>query len=152
MLAATAVVAKGFALVRAGTWLVVESPLQRAPVAVVFGGTPFRAIEAAKLYNDGSTRQVCLTEGIYSDSDAALAKLRIEVTPEHAYNRQVLESACPRNQRASRRRPRGPTGAICTRNARVPDVARLRTGRSLLALRDAPARRRSRRCRRHEAS
>jgi uncharacterized SAM-binding protein YcdF (DUF218 family) len=76
----------------AGTALVVESPLQRADVAVVFGGkTPFRAIEAAKIYQDGWTQQVWLTQGIYSGADAALAKMGIEVTPEHAYNRQVLE-------------------------------------------------------------
>jgi uncharacterized SAM-binding protein YcdF (DUF218 family) len=81
-----------FALSRAGTWLVVESPLQAAPAAVVFAGrTPFGAMEAARLYQAGWTRQVWLTEGIFSGADAALADMEIARTPEHVYNRQVLE-------------------------------------------------------------
>jgi uncharacterized SAM-binding protein YcdF (DUF218 family) len=80
------------AFLRAGTALVVESPLQHAPAAAVFGGkTPFRAIEAAKLYQQGWMQQVWLTEGIYSGADAAMAQMGIQVTPEYAYNRQVLE-------------------------------------------------------------
>jgi uncharacterized SAM-binding protein YcdF (DUF218 family) len=77
---------------RAGTALVVESPLQHAPVAVIFGGKlPFRAIEAAKIYNAGWTQQVWVTRGIYSGADAALAEMGIRVTSEDEYNRQVLE-------------------------------------------------------------
>ena len=91
-LAASAIAVAWFVFSRAGTWLIVETPLQQAPIAAVFGGkTPFRAIEAAKLYNAGWTRQVWLTQGRFSAADAALANLQIEVTPEHAYNRQVLE-------------------------------------------------------------
>ena len=81
-----------FALSHAGTFLIVEDPLQRAPAAVVFGGkTPFRAIEAARLYREGWAREVWLTEGGLSADDVALAELGIERTPEHVYNRQVLE-------------------------------------------------------------
>ena len=91
-LATGAIAVAWFVFSRAGTWLIVETPLQHAPIAAVFGGkTPFRAIEAAKLYNAGWTRQVWLTEGGFSTADAALASMGIEVTPEHAYNRQVLE-------------------------------------------------------------
>ena len=81
-----------FVLSHAGTWLVVEDPLQRARAAVVFGGkTPFRAMEAAKLYKDGWTREVWLTEGGLSADEVALKGFGVERTPEHAYNRQVLE-------------------------------------------------------------
>jgi uncharacterized SAM-binding protein YcdF (DUF218 family) len=81
-----------FAFSHAGTWLVVESPLQAAPVAVVFGGrTPFRAMEAARLYKAGWTRQVWLTEGIFSPAEAALTDMGITRTPDHVYDRQVLE-------------------------------------------------------------
>ena len=80
------------AFLRAGTALVVESPLQHAPVGAVFGGkTPFRAIEAARLYQQGWMQQVWLTQGIYSGADAAMEKLGIQMTPEYAYSRQVLE-------------------------------------------------------------
>lgn len=91
-LAAAAIAVGWFVFSRAGTWLIVETPLQPAPIVVVFGGkTPFRAVEAAKLYNAGWTRQVWLTEGGRTTADEALERMRIEVTPEHAYNRQVLE-------------------------------------------------------------
>jgi uncharacterized SAM-binding protein YcdF (DUF218 family) len=81
-----------FAFSHAGTWLVVEDPLQQARSAVVFGGkTPFRAMEAAKLYKGGWTREVWLTEGGLSADDVALARFGLERTQEHVYNRQVLE-------------------------------------------------------------
>lgn len=93
--AAIAAALAGLALLafsRAGTALVVESPLQHAPVAVVFGGKlPLRAIEAAKIYKAGWTQQVWVTQGIYSGADAALAEMGIDVTSESEYNRQVLE-------------------------------------------------------------
>jgi uncharacterized SAM-binding protein YcdF (DUF218 family) len=76
----------------AGRWLVVEDPLRHARCAVVFGGeTPFRAMEAAKLYEGGWTREVWLTEGGLSADDTALAQLGVERTHEYVYNRQVLE-------------------------------------------------------------
>jgi len=76
----------------AGTWLVVADPLQHARAAVVFGGkTPFRAMEAAKLYKGGWTSEVWLTEGGLSADDVALAQLGVERTQEYVYNRLVLE-------------------------------------------------------------
>ena len=80
------------AFARAGTALVVESPLEHAPVVAVFGGkVPFRAIEAARIYKAGWSEQVWVTQGIYSGVDAALAQMGIAVTPEYEYSRQVLE-------------------------------------------------------------
>jgi uncharacterized SAM-binding protein YcdF (DUF218 family) len=79
-------------LSHAGTSLVVEDPLQHAQAAVVFGGkTPFRAIEAARLYKGGWAREVWLTEGGWSADDVALAELGVQRTREYTYNRQVLE-------------------------------------------------------------
>jgi uncharacterized SAM-binding protein YcdF (DUF218 family) len=76
----------------AGTWLVVEDPLQHARSAVVFGGkTPGRAMEAATFYKGGWTSEVWLTEGGLLADDVALAWLGVERTQEYVYNRQVLE-------------------------------------------------------------
>src|SRR5580658_27697 len=81
-----------FACSRAGAWLVVEDPLEHAPAAAVFGGkTPFRAMEAAKLYKDGWTREVWLTEGGLSADEVALTQLGVDRPQEYVYNRQVLE-------------------------------------------------------------
>src|SRR5271170_6460904 len=77
---------------RAGAWLVVEDPLERAPSAVVFGGkTPFRAMEAAKLYKGGWAREVWLTEGGLSADEVALRQLGVERPQEYVYNLQVLQ-------------------------------------------------------------
>src|ERR1700730_375719 len=81
-----------FAFSHAGTWLVVEDPLQHARAAVVFGGkTPGRALEAATLYKGGWTSEVWLTEGGLSADDVALAQLGVERPQEYVYNRRVLE-------------------------------------------------------------
>ena len=80
------------ALTRAGTWLVVEDPLQHARAVVVFGGqVPFRAMEAASIYRQGWTNEVWLTQGGIYEEDLALARLGIDRPPEHAYSRQVLQ-------------------------------------------------------------
>jgi uncharacterized SAM-binding protein YcdF (DUF218 family) len=80
------------ALAHAGTSLVVEDPLEHASAAVVFGGrTPFRALEAARLYKAGWADEIWLTEGGWTSDDVALSELGVERTPEHVYNRQVLE-------------------------------------------------------------
>lgn len=80
------------ALIGAGTWLVVEDPLQSARAVVVFGGhVPFRALEAGAIYKQGWAREVWLTQGGVFEEDLALARLGIERTPEHVYSRQVLE-------------------------------------------------------------
>jgi uncharacterized SAM-binding protein YcdF (DUF218 family) len=77
---------------RAASWLVVEDPLDRAPSAVVFGGkTPFRAMEAARLYKVGWAREVWLTEGGLSADEVALRQLGVERPQEYVYNLQVLQ-------------------------------------------------------------
>jgi uncharacterized SAM-binding protein YcdF (DUF218 family) len=80
------------ALTAAGKWLVVADPLQHARSVVVFGGhVPFRAMEAAAIYNQGWAHEVWLTQGGVFVEDLELARLGIERTPEHVYSRQVLE-------------------------------------------------------------
>ena len=81
-----------FALTTAGTWLVVEDPLQPSRSVVVLGGhVPFRAMEAAAVYQRGWAREVWLTRGGVYEEDLALATLGIDRTPEHVYSQQVLE-------------------------------------------------------------
>jgi uncharacterized SAM-binding protein YcdF (DUF218 family) len=76
----------------AGTWLIVEDPLQPARAVVVLGGqVPFRAEEAAAVYRQGWAHEVWLTQGGVFADDVALATLGIERLPEVAYSRQVLE-------------------------------------------------------------
>ena len=89
---AAALVLGRLSLVAAGTWLVVEDPLQRARAVVVLGGNgPFRAIEAANLYKQGWAREVWLTRGRSSLEDATLEELGIHRPEEHVYSRMVLE-------------------------------------------------------------
>ena len=81
-----------FAFRQAGRLLVVEDALQPARAVVVFGGrVPFRAMEAGRLYKQGWTHEVWLTQGGNFSEDVVLAKLEIERTPEYAYSRMVLE-------------------------------------------------------------
>jgi hypothetical protein len=64
LLAATMLATAPFALTTAGTWLVVEDSLQPARSVVVLGRhVPFRAMEAAALYNQGWVSEVWLTQG-----------------------------------------------------------------------------------------
>jgi uncharacterized SAM-binding protein YcdF (DUF218 family) len=75
-----------------GTWLVVDDPLQPARSVVVLGGqVPFRAMEAAAVYQQGWTREVWLTQGGVHEEDLALEQLRIDRPPEHVYSQHVLE-------------------------------------------------------------
>jgi uncharacterized SAM-binding protein YcdF (DUF218 family) len=77
---------------RAGSWLVVEDPLQPARAVVVFGGqAPFRAMEAARIYRQGWTREVWLTQGAASEEDIALGKLGIERPSDSEISRRVVE-------------------------------------------------------------
>jgi len=79
-------------LAAVGSWLVVEDPLQPARAVVVFGGhVPFRAMEAAAIYQRGWTHEVWLTQGGVFEEDVVLGRLGIERTREHVYSRQVLE-------------------------------------------------------------
>jgi uncharacterized SAM-binding protein YcdF (DUF218 family) len=76
----------------AGTSLIVADAVQPAKAVVVFGGhVPFRAMEAAKVYKQGWTREIWLTQGGFHVEDMALARLGLERTPDHHYSHQVLE-------------------------------------------------------------
>jgi uncharacterized SAM-binding protein YcdF (DUF218 family) len=73
-------------------WLVVADALQPAAAMVVCGGgLPFRAMEAAALYQQGWAPQVWVTRGAAPAAEAALARLGVEVVGEAHYTRQVLE-------------------------------------------------------------
>ena len=75
----------------AGEWLVTEDPVKPALAAVVFGGqVPFRAMQAAALYNEGTVGEVWLTQGDVAAEDRKLAELGIERLPEFEYSRRVL--------------------------------------------------------------
>ena len=81
-----------FALIEAGAWLVVEDPLEPARAVVVLGGgAPLRAMEAAKLYNQGWAHEVWLTPTSLFSEDSGPAQPGIDRTPEHVYSRMVLE-------------------------------------------------------------
>src|SRR5437867_900169 len=76
----------------AGSWLIVEDPLQPAGAIVVFGGqVPFRAMEAARTYHQGWAREVWLTQSAASDEDVALDKLGIERPSDSEISRRVVE-------------------------------------------------------------
>ena len=67
-------------------------PLEPARAVVVLGGgAPLRAMEAAKLYNQGWAHEVWLTPTSLFSEDSGLAQPGIERTPEHVYSRMVLE-------------------------------------------------------------
>jgi len=75
-----------------GHWLVTSDGLASARAIVVLGGhVPFRAMEAARLYQAGWAREVWLTRGVVLDEVVALERLGIEIVGEDAYNREVLE-------------------------------------------------------------
>jgi uncharacterized SAM-binding protein YcdF (DUF218 family) len=81
-----------WALSGLGQWLIVADPLEPAQAIVVLGGgIPFRAMEAASLYQRGWAPQVWVTRAVDPAEETALARLGVEVVGEETYNRQVLE-------------------------------------------------------------
>jgi uncharacterized SAM-binding protein YcdF (DUF218 family) len=82
---------------RLGTALVVQDALARGrAIAVLGGGLPFRALEAAALYRQGWAPEVWVTRGPMLAGDEALARLAIDRPPDHEYSRRVLvKSAVP---------------------------------------------------------
>lgn len=74
-----------------GRWLVVNDELRPADAIVVIGGrAPFRAMEAARLFNAGLAPAVLLTHGTPTDEDLALRELGIERPADDDYSEQVL--------------------------------------------------------------
>lgn len=72
-----------------GRWLVVEDPLAKArAVAVLSGRMPVRAIEAAKLYRQGYSREVWLTHS--AEPGESLKAMGIAYEGEEVYSARVL--------------------------------------------------------------
>jgi uncharacterized SAM-binding protein YcdF (DUF218 family) len=72
-----------------GRWLEVQDPLQEATaIAVLSGRMPERALEAARIYNQGYAQHVWLTHS--SEPGATLQKLSIPYAGEEQYNKGVL--------------------------------------------------------------
>ena len=75
-----------------GHWLVVADHLERAQAIVVLSGrVPFRAMEAASIYQAGWALEVWLTKEARTPEELALDRLGIPVVRGDAYNREVLE-------------------------------------------------------------
>lgn len=78
-----------FAFFGVGRWLVVEDPIGKASsVAVLSGGMPLRALEAAKLYREGYAPEVWLTHS--SEPGESLKAMGIPFEGEEVYNARVL--------------------------------------------------------------
>jgi uncharacterized SAM-binding protein YcdF (DUF218 family) len=72
-----------------GRWLVVEDPLEHArAIAVLSGGMPLRASEAANLYRQGYAPEIWLTHS--SEPGGTLASMGIPFAGEDFYNTRVL--------------------------------------------------------------
>jgi hypothetical protein len=74
-----------------GWFLIVEDPLRPAAAIVVLGGqSPFREMEAARLYAEGWAPKVMLVPGALWDEQQMLLKLRIRVPEDWEISREVL--------------------------------------------------------------
>src|SRR5438094_599705 len=72
-----------------GRWLVVEDPAAKArAIAVLSGGMPVRALEAAKLYRQGYAPEVWLTHS--AEPGESLKAMGIPFEGEEAYSTRVL--------------------------------------------------------------
>jgi uncharacterized SAM-binding protein YcdF (DUF218 family) len=73
-----------------GRWLDQEDPLQTAAaIAVLSGKMPDRALEAAKLYNQGYAPQVWLSYSV--EPEATLQKYGVPYAGEETYDRLLLQ-------------------------------------------------------------
>lgn len=92
VLAALACIFLALALVAffgVGRWLVVEDPLAKTnAIAILSGGMPVRALEAAKLYRDGYAREVWLTHT--AEPEESLKAMGIPFEGEELYSARVL--------------------------------------------------------------
>jgi uncharacterized SAM-binding protein YcdF (DUF218 family) len=76
-----------------GRWLVRPDELQHARAIVVLSGvTPYRAMEAAKIYHEGWAPEVWLLKDEETGEDVAFAKLGIRHPDEQFYDEAVLEN------------------------------------------------------------
>jgi uncharacterized SAM-binding protein YcdF (DUF218 family) len=74
-----------------GSFLVVEDPLQPAVAIVVLGGqSPFREMEAARLFSQGWAPKVMLIPGRIREEQEALSELGLKITEGWEISRYVL--------------------------------------------------------------
>jgi uncharacterized SAM-binding protein YcdF (DUF218 family) len=74
-----------------GFWLVLEDPPVKAQAVFVLGGDPpFRAMEAAALYQQGWASEVWLAPEGRRKREKAFARLGMDYPGEHAVNRAAL--------------------------------------------------------------
>lgn len=74
-----------------GGYLITEHPVGPADAIVILGGgTPFRALEAARLYRQGMGRLVVVTRGVRWPDFLALERLGFPMAEERDYNRAIL--------------------------------------------------------------
>ncbi len=80
------------AFIRVGSWLVVADPLTESDAIVVLsGGSPYRAMGGARLYQQGWAPEVWLTRATAVEGYEAMAELGTERLIDADYNRQILE-------------------------------------------------------------
>jgi uncharacterized SAM-binding protein YcdF (DUF218 family) len=78
-----------FAFLNLGRWLDKEDPPQKAAaIAVLSGRMPSRALEAARLYNQGYAPQIWLSYSV--EPGATLEKLSVPYAGEEFYDRLLL--------------------------------------------------------------
>jgi uncharacterized SAM-binding protein YcdF (DUF218 family) len=91
VLFAAAMIAGWWVAAHAGSWLVVDDPLQHARAVAVLGGqVPFRAVEAARVYQQGWTREVWVTQGVAHEDQIALSMMGIERPTDADYSVLVI--------------------------------------------------------------
>jgi uncharacterized SAM-binding protein YcdF (DUF218 family) len=92
ILLAVAIIAGWWVVAHAGSWLVVEDSLQQARAVAVLGGqVPFRAMEAARVYQQGWTREVWVTQGAAREDQIALSRMGIDRPIDADYSVLVLD-------------------------------------------------------------
>lgn len=78
-----------FVFLNIGRWLVLEDPLHKATaIAVMSGRMPGRALEAARIYQQGYAPRVWLTHS--TEPGATLERLSVHYVGEDEYDKQVL--------------------------------------------------------------
>jgi len=82
-----------------GAYLVVEDVLEPAfAIVILGGGSPLRALEAAKLYKDGWAPQIILSQSLRKEDFYAFKSLGIDFMEDYDYDREaLLRSGVPSN-------------------------------------------------------
>ena len=79
----------GITFLHIGQWLVLQDPLHQASaIAVLSGGMPGRALEAARIYKQGYANRIWLTHS--TEPGATMQQLSVDYVGDDEYNRQIL--------------------------------------------------------------